>query len=718
MLNDIRQARTSFDSGAYADGFGYLRRAASASADPAAFKRAIEGVENEYYYMLRFIASGNDVEGLDGTLAIIASKAESIAHSLELDFAASSATTVFSGQLRYMRRRPEETLESLVSDYLAELDKVNADTAALTDTRRRATLERLSTDIFNRLWVEYPVGDEAVALLESVICDPAIPFYDRVAWVHALGLATQNYVDPVLIKLLSAAHACDDTRVSTAAAIWLVLATRRLPSDSRYTARMRGIIKTVASVNASDITDVLLEYCRCLGVEKLNADFKDVFGPELQQIGRAVSEEIADTDPDKLDELLMNPEWISDRLGTKGLDNLRNFVEAQQNGDDVFMATLGKMRAFEFFNSLSNWFLPFHTAHSMLAPVVDGEGAMIADAIAQMNVLCDSDKYAMILSMAQMPEAMRGPALTQMSQQFQSMSSMPEAVEALREAAKSSRRHLINNHLKNIYRFYKLFKTRTEFFDIFAGELDYLRIVRLAKTDADSVRAIAEELFRTKRYAKAAKLYSYLIEELSDDYDEAATCALLRKAAFAFEMAQDFAAAEMYYSHVLEADPDDFWSACRLAQCMLTQSDDENTAAEALDRVEPFVATHTDDPAFLRLLGKLYDLLERRDDAVSVYHNLEYISPDGDPEAKGLLARALLFAGDYQEALALFPESADDEINYYHALALWLNGDRAAALRLMASADSAGYPIPETLKAHPAAESFTLIGDMIKYKFG
>ena len=68
----------------------------------------------------------------------------------------------------------------------------------------------------------------------------------------------------------------------------------------------------------------------------------------------------------------------SSRYMSVSFDAIKGFMEAQANGDDVYMDTLGHMRQFPFFHNVANWFLPFHTSHSELADVTDGEGAAIA----------------------------------------------------------------------------------------------------------------------------------------------------------------------------------------------------------------------------------------------------------------------------------------------------------------------------------------------------
>lgn len=92
--------------------------------------------------MLRFLSSNHDVPDLEKILQEIYKELDHILARLEMALIAVEDQGMLGSQLRYMVLRPEETLESLISDYLAELEAVRTDTAALTDTTRRAVLER------------------------------------------------------------------------------------------------------------------------------------------------------------------------------------------------------------------------------------------------------------------------------------------------------------------------------------------------------------------------------------------------------------------------------------------------------------------------------------------------------------------------------------------------------------------------------------------------
>ena len=112
----LRDAVSDFDSRNYARGFSALREASK--IDSALASKA-ENLEAQYFYMLRFIASDNAMPDIDTAAQDIRIKADDIIRRIAAILSARTDTSTFSSLLRYAEMRPEESLETLFSDYLA-----------------------------------------------------------------------------------------------------------------------------------------------------------------------------------------------------------------------------------------------------------------------------------------------------------------------------------------------------------------------------------------------------------------------------------------------------------------------------------------------------------------------------------------------------------------------------------------------------------------------
>lgn len=671
----IKSARACLEQGLLAEAFSHL--AVGVKIDSRLVRDA-EALEGRYFYMLRFLSSNNDVPDLQQILQAVYKEFDSILSRLEMAVIADEDQGLLGAQLRYMALRPEETLESLVSDYLAELEAVRADTAALTDTTRRSRLERLASDIFMRIWAELPKIDDSAGLVESLLIDETVPVYDRALWTAAIGLVNLQHFTVERARMLARVYAgADNNRLAVAALVWNVIAINyNLPE---FEPGQFNEVKTdiFPEHDPADIGAAVTELARSLGTEDFARKFKETIEPELRDLGRAVSEKFSNIDPEKADEMLMDPEWLGSDMGTKGFDSLKSFTEAQQSGADVFMTSLGKMRMFPFFNNMSNWFLPFHTANSALAPVVDGEGAAIADTVSSIPMICDSDKYALLLSLAATPESLRAKAMEAMTAQIYNASQMPGYQEAFGSGTNSDRRTLVTSYVHNLYRFFTQFHKGKEFPDPLAAEptIDLFADFINFEDCKENIATVADILFASKHYAAAFAWYQEL------EADRKLDNARRRKMVFAAEMSHRYLAVEMYKA-LLDIDPSDLWAAMRLASCML--GDDNATGACTV--LEPFQPNNSDNKEFLRLLATAYMRAGKYAEALDTLHNLDYLLAEGDCSAKGDIAWAMALCGDIAGALKVYETSDDTPLTQARrALVMWLGGQRRACLEIMAA---------------------------------
>ena len=664
----LRDAVSDFDSRNYARGFSALREA---SKIDSALATKAENLEAQYFYMLRFIASDNAMPDIDTAAQDIRIKADDIIRRIAAILSARTDTSTFSSLLRYAEMRPEESLETLFSDYLAETDRLKTDTAVLTDTRRRANLERIATDIFNIIWTSCD-NDSNIELLESILSDSELPSYDRAMWTSALGLSLRGFISKPVIDLMLRLHASADKEISLTAAVWLVLALaapapgtnlrhNRLMADRL----MPEVAKQMAEAFPDDASAVLSAWTATLETEKITNWFLNDIKPRLNDMGRRFSQKMNDSNPE---DLMSDPELLTG--GDSGnFDALKNFATLQNRGADVYMSTLGKLRSFPFFSAPANWFLPFHTAHSALSEVVDSEGAAIADTVASIPMMCDSDKFALILSMAATPAQMRTQAFEAMTAQLYAANDTPEFREMMEQGAIRSRTAQIADIVRNLYRVFRLYNGGKEFHDPLAAA-PQINVVS-AFLDKNRGLALGNQLYAQECYSDAAAYY----DAFADRNDMSA----MRNFARASEKAGNEAAAFAIYSDIFAKDPEDDSTALHLADLHMRRGEYE----KALRLLSPFADRMTDDTRFLSKLATAYMETRQWTEAINVYHNIDYILPENDMSAKSDLAWALTLAGDTDAAGPLFEEAPESpETMQRHAVQLWLAGRRADALSL------------------------------------
>ncbi|MCH5221861.1 MAG: tetratricopeptide repeat protein [Muribaculaceae bacterium] len=707
ITQTIAEIRRLLNSKTFNRAFQLLRKIVTQKPQ---FAKEVDAIEAQYFYMLRFIASDNEVSNLSETLNGIIKQIDDLLHRIEIAIEAETGSTIFGGLLRYAALRPEETLESLISDYIAEQDRLKTDTLVLTDTKQRATIERISNDIFNRLWIEYPVTDDTAKLIAAMISDEAVPVYDRALWINAIGLALLKYPIDNYFEILLQAHRNDEAKISTLAAIWTVIAANNWQQSVQL--QCDSYVKRLIEAQPDDFALISREWCRTLATDS-TPDYFSGINPDLRKIGREFKDKLRNIDPKNIDDLV-NSDWLSDNINSEGFDSIKRFVEAQKNGEDVFMSTLGKMRHFDFFYSMPNWFLPFHTAHSALATVVDSEGAAMADTIAMMPSLCDSDKYALLLSMAQSPSQVNSAAFSSMSHQIYMMMNSDEAQEMIKQSSEVSRVTLINNHMKNLYRFFKLYKARNELNSPFSEVPPILFLHGIMNVDIYC--EIADILYQSKRYTDTACVYGLL------SYVTGLSKVQLYKYAASLYTVGDISGAIDIYRSILREEPGDYFATISLARSLITI----NQPDEALDVMLPIESEQCDNIDYLKILAVCYSKLHRWGDAMEVYLNIEYLLPENDNSVNGDLAWAATIIGEYSSALEYFNKASDSiRTKRRFAIMKWLTGRREEALTDIEATlkdDDIDKPIEELIDpgftdlGAKNVESLNLINDILRYR--
>lgn len=166
-IPDILQAvEDDLDRSNIRRALGLLRTVAKRLNCPE-ISKDIDKIEGRYFYMLRFLYS-NPSATQNTEIKIITNTIGDIITSLRRRIEA-QGDTLYGAQIRFEELRPEENLQSIVSDYLSEAERLRTDTAALTDPRSRAMLERLANDIFNRLWTVGKLDQDTADLVIDLI---------------------------------------------------------------------------------------------------------------------------------------------------------------------------------------------------------------------------------------------------------------------------------------------------------------------------------------------------------------------------------------------------------------------------------------------------------------------------------------------------------------------------------------------------------------------
>lgn len=645
ILNISNNIKQQLNSGMLYDAFMALRQL-SEQAMAYEITDRIKQCEQTYAYMLRYLAQGSDDPSRPAVYSGIVQQLRQLLDLLVRRMLTPETPTLYYNVLRTLSLRGEDSVAREIESYIA-LEEIPAESREELGHR-----EQLQRRLFDLIWVQFPltVADEAAVRL-LLVSD--VPSEVKCLAVGAVTMGLLEFYDSRRFALLADAYQNSDQQVSVRALVGLLIGLFRYRNrqlDPSTLSRLEMLRDNPQW--PQDLTAAFGELARTRDTERLTRQLNDEVLPDLMKRGKDLANRFRDSGLNPED-AVENPEWEA-LLDQSGLsDKIRYFSEIQESGGDVYMATFSQLKQFPFFSEISNWFIPFTVRRSEFASLSDNP---IVEMMSRAPYMCDSDKYSMMLSIGMMPEGQRNAMLGQLSQQAdQVREAMEHTVDA---TGGGSRRSLINSYVLDLYRFFKLFRRKGEFFNPFDGTFNLIRVNALASdfTDSEVLRAMAEVYFKIGAWSDAL----YIFRRLTDI--EGPRADVYQKCGYCSERSGNWEEALDYYSRANTMDAKDVWSLRRKA-------------------------------AMQRKLGDTAG-------ATDTYRELERLLPD-DVSVALQAGYAYLAADNYREALNRF-----FKIDFLHedhkehlrpmAWAQMLSGDRAGARQtgqriLMAGADAHDY---------------------------
>lgn len=605
----------------------------------------LEQTEQAYAYMLRYVADGvNDPERssvYDGIVADLYSALDQLTHFLEK----AESPSLYYSMVRTSELAQAPGIPELLSQWAAAADKMSLFSIVASGDRSdsqtdRQALERLQRDLFVAIWTRALISPADRDALAQALVSDAYPRELKLHMVSALTLGLMQMWDPRKMEILIGAYmAPGDIKVTSAALVGMLLGlwmyrTRPLP---KRVADMLAAAKD-APAWQSDLRIAYIELIRARDTERINKKINDEVIPDMLNLRPELMDKIngGQINPTDATSLQENPEW-QELLDKNGItDKLKELTEIQMEGGDVMMSTFAHLKTFPFFNEISNWFLPFTIHHSAVADSASDMG-IVAEMIENASFMCDSDKYSFMFALRMVPEQQR----QLMASQFKAQSD--NIYEAMSEAqgatAPEARRMAVNSYMQNIYRFFKLFSRRREFFDPFDSGINLISVPALASDfdDTELLSVVAEFYFKLNYMADALDVLKRL------DAIEAGDAQRYQKMGYCAEHLRDYPLAISYYQKAELLDAQSVWTVKRLAACYRAVGDREKA-------LQYYRRLATDQPDNLQLaLFYGYALTESGDyaQAVKQFYKVEFLN-EKTTKAWRPLAWTLFLTGDYE----------------------------------------------------------------------
>ena len=313
-----------------------------------------------------------------------------------------------------------------------------------------------------------------------------------------------------------------------------------------------------------DVWSIQVQLARSRNTENVQNRVRNDLIPNIMKVRPDIIDKLKDKDSPIIDlsDIEANPDW-QQWLDQSGITRkIEEFNAMQIEGSDVFIATFAHLKSFPFFKTLSNWFLPFYPAHSAVVENLGAGKMALAEVILHAPYLCNSDKYSFCLSLGALPESQR----TMMSAQLEEQEA---AINEVRQSElpddRRKRVTIINAFVQDLYRFFKLFSRRREFFPVMDDpQLDMTDCLPLTQVtrDAHVLELLGAIYFKNGFYNDAIKCFTRLegMDDVTDDH-------IYQKIGFAYQNAENYEKALTYYQRYELMHEDDAWNIRHMAAC-------------------------------------------------------------------------------------------------------------------------------------------------------
>ena len=622
---------------------------AQTASAPWNIKSEISHLSENYRFLCKFALEGAD----DPTRAIqynrIKSSLSRIALSILRESDIKESNRLYFGILRFERMQKDSNITSLLDDYRKVNDRYslmqfegNTNSNSSEASKYKKMLETHAERIFNLIWVTHPLTKEDGIAIENSLKDETLPLSFKRLIVSALLLGSIDYYDECKLEIFARSYLNGDKDLQIYLAVALLLAlwcNRSIDIGEKLSA----ILETLSENSQwnSDVRSIFRLFALKRDSERIERMVNDEIIPDMiklkpdleKRLGKQSLEELSDD---------FNPEW-EEMLGKSGIaDKLKEINSLQEEGCDVMMATFSRLKSFPFFNDVSHWFVPFDRYHSSVTNILGDADSELSLLIERSMPMCDSDKYSMVMALEAMPRQNR----RNMVQQFEALGNQNnEMFSSLLNPQIATREKTADYYIQDIFRFFKLFRRKSEFKNPFSSpvNLTILKSLKSSFVEIEDILPIAEFYFKHKYYPEALELFGYMETLGNLDF------ALLQKEGFCFEKEGKIEKALSCYRKSELLKPESQWTLRHIASCLRSRGDLD----EAISYYRKVEATSKDDVSLAVVIGNCALECGKIDEAIKSYYKADFLGDRTGNALRGL-AWSYFLNREYEKSLKYF----------------------------------------------------------------
>lgn len=563
-----------------------------------------------------------------------------------------------------------EILGSTSVSYLSEKEEYE---------KRQDTLIR----IFNLIWLTDKFKNADIKLIETLWQADNFPWYEKSIIISALSLSTIRCFDLEKASMLMQFVKDENDQIKQRALVGLFFVLHIYNKRLHFYPELLVQLESLAEDPDIEkhIELIAIQLLKSQETEKISRRLEDEILPEVAKMQPKIKDKL------DLDNILSsdfmedkNPDW--ERVFEDSpdlLDKLQEISKLQMEGADVFMSAFSRLKHFDFFNDLINWFRPFDKDNFILQQALSSEDEAFnteafLDGMSKSFFMCNSDKYSFCLNINLMPGMQKTMMMEMFNAEMESIKEIQSEDKMLNKSAVI--KSIYSQYIHDLYRFYKLHPLKREFLDVFNIPFDFYNSTFFNTLIKDQAvfRNLAEFYFEQEQYAHAIAVYKILNDQGDNSLE------IFEKIAFGNQKLKNYEEALKYYEKAELYDANRAWNLKKLALCHRHLKNYSESLKYYLEAEK-----HEPDNLYIQTyIGHSYLDLKEFDKALEYYYKVEFLAPDNKKVLRPI-AWCSFITSKFEQAKKYYENLIQEEANKYDFMNLghveWCLEQRKSALK-------------------------------------
>jgi tetratricopeptide (TPR) repeat protein len=536
-----------------------------AEADYEEFSFQLDGFNETYHNILKYTVLGvEDPERqkiYNKLIKSILSLADRIKEHLLEDI------SLQTYNLKKFIKNNSNLLISNVNDILSNDHRAEEmPDGEINETKRRRELIKL---FFNYLWLTDELRDTDIEIINRFFNSERISWYDKCLAVSALYLSLMRCFSIGKFMVLFSIYDDKDIQVQQRALVSIIICIYYYDNRISLYPEILGkfLEYSDSGMWSEEAFSIMIKLLQAKDTERVTKKLQEEIIPDIIKLSPEIEEKLdlknilsEESGEDK------NPEWKSFIENSPDLyKKLEEITNMQMQGADIFMSAFAYLKHFEFFNEMPNWFMPFYHDHPDVISALRDDTVGMKDsfsvALESSNYICNSDKYSFCFNVKFLPDSQKNNLLTLFNSELDTMNEMATEDEIFDKLYKS--KAIYTQYIQDLYRFYKLYRVKNEFEDVFSTKFDFHNSWLWKKIISDDklLQRLADFHFDNEHFNEAIEIYTSLIAKGDSRLE------IFQKTAYSFQKLNMFNEALDYYLKVELFDVTNTWSLKKIALC-------------------------------------------------------------------------------------------------------------------------------------------------------